>query len=156
MKFAGPLVVVTDIRKARTFYESVLGQTVKYDFGENIQFESGISLQTKSSFAAMVGVGEDAVTLCSHNGELYFETKDFDATAARLNGIPGIRYRQKLMEHPWGQRVSRLYDPDGNLIEIGETMQTVARRYLKMGWTVEKAAEKTQLPLEQVAALWDV
>jgi len=27
-----------------------------------------------------------------------------------------------LMEHSWGQRVVRFYDPDGNLIEVGTPM----------------------------------
>ena len=30
-----------------------------------------------------------------------------------------IRYVNELMEHMWGQKVIRFYDPDGNLIEVG-------------------------------------
>jgi len=28
----------------------------------------------------------------------------------------------RLMEHSWGQKVIRFYDPDGNLIEVGTPM----------------------------------
>ena len=33
-----------------------------------------------------------------------------------------IQYVNPLMEHTWGQKVIRLYDPDGNLIEVGTPM----------------------------------
>jgi len=33
IKFKCPLIVVEDIDVSRTFYENVLNQTVKYDFG---------------------------------------------------------------------------------------------------------------------------
>lgn len=32
-----------------------------------------------------------------------------------------IEYVNHLMEHSWGQKVIRFYDPDGNLIEVGST-----------------------------------
>lgn len=56
----------------------------------------------------------------------------------------------KCIEHDWGQRVIRLYDPDRHMIEIGESMEYVARRFLKTGMSAEQVAEKTQLPLSQV------
>lgn len=33
-----------------------------------------------------------------------------------------VEYVNPLMEHSWGQKVVRFYDPDGNLIEVGTTM----------------------------------
>ena len=33
-----------------------------------------------------------------------------------------IEYVNRLMEHSWGQKVIRFYDPDGNLIEVGTPM----------------------------------
>jgi len=55
-----------------------------------------------------------------------------------------------LMEHDWGQRVIRIYDPDGHIIEVGESLDYVAKRYLKSGMSVEETALKTQLPQAQV------
>ena len=45
MKLTGPMLVVTDMRCSRTFYEQVLGQTVVLDFGENVTFDGGFFLQ---------------------------------------------------------------------------------------------------------------
>ena len=33
-------------------------------------------------------------------------------------------------EHSWGQRVVRFYDPDRHIIEVGENMKVVCRRFL--------------------------
>lgn len=33
-----------------------------------------------------------------------------------------VKYVNELMEHSWGQKVIRIYDPDGNLIEVGTPM----------------------------------
>ena len=54
------------------------------------------------------------------------------------------------MEHEWGQRVIRIYDLDGHVIEIGESLEYVARRFLEEGMGLEETARKTQLPLSQI------
>ena len=69
----------------------------------------------------------------SHNMELCFETKDFDEFLKKLNSRPDIRRLGDVVEHGWGQRVVRLYDPDGHLIEAGEDMEMVVRRFLASG-----------------------
>jgi catechol 2,3-dioxygenase-like lactoylglutathione lyase family enzyme len=44
MKYICPLIVVKDIAESRHFYENILGQKVKYDFGENVTFEGDFSI----------------------------------------------------------------------------------------------------------------
>jgi hypothetical protein len=58
-----------------------------------------------------------------------------------------------VVEQPWGQRVFRVYDPDGHVVEIGEPMDAVIRRFLEQGMTVEEAAPRTSMPLEIVRAI---
>ncbi len=38
MRFQCPLVLVADMKVAKEFYAGLLGQAVKYDFGENVVF----------------------------------------------------------------------------------------------------------------------
>jgi hypothetical protein len=60
-----------------------------------------------------------------------------------------------LREHPWGQCVFRVYDPDGHIVEIGEPMPIVIQRFLAQGLSLEAVSEKTSMPLEivqQIAA----
>lgn len=54
------------------------------------------------------------------------------------------------MKHDWQQRVIRIFDPDGHMIEIGESMSEIAKRFLKEGKTPEETAALIQHPLEFV------
>ena len=150
MKFMCPLVVVKDIAASVRFYQELFGLVVEYDFGENVSFAGGPALQSLDSFAEMTGVGSDTIFCRPHNMELYFEEEEFDAFIARLKAMPNICYVHDVVEHPWGQRVVRIYDPSLHIIEIGESMEVVIRRYLRSGMSVEETAAKTQHPREMV------
>ena len=66
--------------------------------------------------------------------------------------LEGIRYVHPVKEHSWGQRVVRLYDPDLHIIEIGESMKTVCRRFSASGMTVVEIAERMDVPVKYVTA----
>ena len=44
----------------------------------------------------------------------------------------------------------RLYDPDGHLVEVGEDMGVIARRYLAAGHSAQEVAALIQHPLKFV------
>ncbi|MFL0198595.1 VOC family protein [Clostridium sp. WILCCON 0269] len=150
MKFKCPLIVVNNIEVARNFYENVLNQKVKYDFGENIVYEGNFSIQLKSHFADMITINRNDIVMKSNSFELYFEEENIDRFVERLENINGIQYIHKLIEHPWGQRVIRFYDPDMHIIEVGESMESVVKRFLNEGLSVEETAKRTQHPIEFV------
>ncbi|WP_027625972.1 VOC family protein [Clostridium lundense] len=150
MKFKCPLIVVNNIELSRNFYENVLNQKVKYDFGENVVYDGGFAIQLKPYFANMITINEDDITTKSNNFELYFEEEDIDSFIKKLENINGIKYIHSLVEHPWGQRVVRFYDPDMHIIEVGESMETVIKRFLNQGLSVEETAKRTQHPIEFV------
>jgi len=150
MKFLCPLVVVKDIAASVRFYQELFGLEIEYDFGENVSFAGGPALQSLSSFAQMTGVSEETIFCRPHNMELYFEEEEFDAFVSRLKAMPDIRYVHDVVEHPWGQRVVRIYDPNLHMIEVGESMEVVIRRCLAGGMSAEETAAKTQHPLAMV------
>ncbi|MGI5839381.1 MAG: VOC family protein [bacterium] len=151
MKYVCALIVVEDMVRARDFYENVLGQKLKYDFGENIQYEGGFSLHLGAHYRRLLGVEEHVPVRAAHNYELYFETDALDETYDRLRRY-SVRFLHELREQPWGQRVMRIYDPDENVIEIGESMEAVARRFHRQGMTPAEICRRTSLPSEFVAA----
>jgi hypothetical protein len=55
-----------------------------------------------------------------------------------------------LREQPWGQRVFRVRDPDGRIIELGEPMWVVVKRFLARGMTLKEIAARTTMPLEVI------
>ncbi|MDD4567439.1 MAG: VOC family protein [Methanoculleus chikugoensis] len=150
MQFVCPLIVVRDIGISRAFYEEVLGQKVGYDLGENVSFEGGFAIHLRSHFADLIGVDEDDIIRGSKNAELYFEEDDLDAFLERLKRMDSVRYVHGVIEQPWGQRAVRLYDPDMHIVEVGEPMESVVKRFLKSGLSVEETARRTSMPEEFV------
>jgi catechol 2,3-dioxygenase-like lactoylglutathione lyase family enzyme len=147
LKFDGPLIVVNDMARARHFYEQLLGQKVKFDFGPNVPFE-GFSIHLKSHFQSLLGnAAQYPVTQKAHWGELYFETDDLEPIYHRLSEA-GIEFIHAVCEQPWGQRVMRFYDPDGHIVEVGETMEAVVWRFFEQGLSIEIIHEKSAMPCE--------
>ncbi len=149
MRFVCPLLVVEDMAVARKFYEEVLGQQVRYDFGENLEFAGGFSLHLGEHFRRLLGVTAPVVPDAAPRFELYFEAEDLPPIAARLKEL-GVRFVHPLREQPWAQRVMRVYDPDGHVVEIGESMDAVVRRLAGQGMSPAAIGARTSLPPEFV------
>lgn len=150
MKFICPLLVVNDIEVSKKFYENILDQKVQYDFGENVSFESGFAIHLKSHFSNLININECNIIQKSNNSELYFEEEDLDAFLKKLAALDSIRYVHELKEQPWGQRVIRFYDPDMHIIEVGEPMESVVKRLLNTGLSIEETSKRTMMPEEFV------
>ena len=144
MKLKNPVLVVTDIDKAVEFYKKVLGLHVITDFGANKTLTGGLALQTLETYKDFIGTGE--IAFGSNNFEIYFEEDDFDKFASKLKECD-IVYVHPIKEHSWGQRVVRFYDPDNHIIEVGENMKVVCRRFFDSGMTPEQVAERMDVPL---------
>lgn len=147
MKFKLPLIVVADLVTSRKFYEDVLKQKVILDFGANITFAGDFSLQSKESWLEFIHKNE--ISSKPDNFELYFEEEQFDDFVERLKSYE-VQYVHGVVEYSWGQRVIRFYDPDMHIIEVGESMVTVVKRFIDQGLSIEETAKKTQHPLEFV------
>ena len=151
MRLKNILIVVEDIEISKKFYKELFGLEVVADFGENLVLTEGLALQQRKLWETFI---DKKVVRGGNDAELYFEENHIEAFLERLdNSTFDIEYLNRCKEHDWGQRVIRLYDPDRHVIEVGEEMEYVARRFLKQGMTAEQTAKKTQLPLSQVEAL---
>lgn len=151
MKLKNILLVVSDIEKSKAFYKDLFGLSVITDFGENVIMTEGLVLQEKKVWEKFIN---REVMNPANDAELYFEENQIDAFIEKLEERTyPIEYVNPCMEHDWGQRVIRIYDPDKHIIEIGESMEYVARRFLKIGMSMEAVSEKTQLPLSEVEEL---
>ena len=152
LKFVSPLIAVEDMARSRQFYEQILGQKVKFDFGVDVAFEGGLTIHLKSHFQSLLGdAAKYPITLKAHNGELYFDADDIESMYQQLQAA-GVEFIEAIQEQPWGQRAMRLYDPDGHIIEIGEPIEITVRRFYGQGWSIPSIAEKTGLPPEFIKA----
>ena len=129
MKLKNMLLVVKDIERSKKFYKGLFGLEVIADFDGNVVLTEGLVLQDEAIWKSFI---EREISHRGHNAELYFEENEMDELLKKLENWPEpIEYVNPIMEHSWGQRVVRIYDPDGHMIEIGEPMEAVKRRLEK-------------------------
>ena len=145
MKYCGTLICVSDIAKAKEFYEIVMEQKVLMDLGTHVSFENGLSLQ--SDYEVLVAV-KLKQKIQPNNFQLYFEVEDLDYWENKLKGVKDLEFIHERKEYPWGQNVIRFYDLDKYIVEVSESMVSVAKRFLAQGLSVEEVAERTMFPVE--------
>ncbi|MEG0663874.1 MAG: VOC family protein [Clostridia bacterium] len=152
MKYNATMLVVKDIEKSKQFYKNILGLRVKMDLGVNVTLTGGVALQTQNSWKEFINKGDDVISYGGNNFELYFEETDFDVFIIKLKNMDNLNYVHPVFEHTWGQRVVRFYDPDGHIIEVGESLKVVCKRFLETGMTPEQVAKRMDVPLKMVKA----
>lgn len=150
MKYICTLLAVKNMERAKRFYRDVLGLEVIADFGANVTLTGGIALQTADTWEGLIQKRGDEIIFGNNACELYFEEDDMDAFAAKLDGMGNIEYVHPLLEHAWGQRVVRFYDPDRHVIEVGENMTMVVKRFLGAGLSAEETAARMDVPVDYV------
>lgn len=96
-------------------------------------------------------IGKSDISFGGNNFEIYFEEDNFDEFADKLKKCD-VEYVHPIVEHSWGQRVVRFYDPDKHIIEVGENMKIVCKRFLNSGMTPEQVAERMDVPMKFVNA----
>lgn len=141
LKQGGALLVVKDMERSKAFYKSVLGLDVSMDFGANVTLSDCLSLQTRESWQKFID--NAPVTFSGNDAEIYFAADNFDGFIAKLDGVLLVH---PPYEHSWGQRVVRFYDPDGHIVEVGENMTTVVKRFIDSGMTVAETATRMDVP----------
>ena len=142
--YKGTLIAVKDMEKSKAFYRDMLGMRVTGDFGANVQLDGGLFLQTLDTWSSFIE--NKNVYLKNNAVELYFEVSDMEAFCKKLQ-MANIELVHAPREHNWGQRAVRFYDPDYHIVEVGEDMSMVVKRFLRSGMTVEQAAKRMDVPV---------
>lgn len=150
MRFESTLIAVQNMDKSKIFYKNVLGLDVISDFGANVVMTGGLALQTLNTWENFIHKSSDKIVFGSNAFELYFEEDDIDTFNTKLSSMPDIEYVHPLFEHPWGQRVVRFYDPDKHIIEVGENMIMVIKRFISGGLSIEETATRMDVPVDYV------
>lgn len=152
IEFRTTLLFVEDVAASRRFYEGLLGQMVIEDFGECVGFARGFSIMQRDAVCRVVFKRTFAFarpTDAEHRFELYFETEEVDTIHDRLVRA-GVSVVHGVEEQPWGQRVFRVHDPDGYVVELGEPMRAFVLRFYGSGMTPEEVSRRCNTPLEMV------
>jgi lactoylglutathione lyase len=114
-----PIITTADIGAALGFYRDLLGATVSYEFPGPDGEPGYVGLELGT---AHLGIGRDpagGVSAPSPRFSLWVYADDCDAAVARLRDA-GVTIIEEPADQPWGERVARVLDPDGNLVLIGQ------------------------------------
>ena len=104
---------VTDIVRARAFYEGILGLTLSMDTGES---EKGHWIEYQIG-AGTLAIGAAPGWKPSSDGcSVGLEVEDFEAAIASLKAA-AVSFKMPAIETPVCQ-MAMVYDPDGNVIVI--------------------------------------
>lgn len=118
MKLKNIAIVVKDIESSKQFYKELFGLDVILDQEGNAILTEGLVLQESKVWEETLG---QKVVWKNHASELYFEETDLELFLEKLQ-----QYEQKIQyvylpeEGESKKRAVRLYDLDGNMIEVGE------------------------------------
>lgn len=142
MKYICSLIVVSDIKRSRYLYETILEQKVKDDFGENVSFHGGFAIHEKTHFQKLLN--NNLVISKSNSSELYFEEEKIEKIVAKIKK-ENLEFVHEIIEQPWKQKVVRFYDYDKNLIEIGEPLEYTAYRLYQQDYAIDEICRITYL-----------
>lgn len=114
---AFPILSTPDIARALAFYRDLLDGRVGYQFPP--EGEPGyVGLDIGSSH---LGIGLNPEARSGADGQrvtIWVYADDCDTAVERLRAA-GVRIVEEPTDQPWGERIARVHDPDGNEIIIG-------------------------------------
>jgi lactoylglutathione lyase len=114
-----PIISTHDMGRALGFYRDLLGGSVGYEFPGPDGEPAYVGLDLGSSH---LGIGLSPTTIggpLPRPISLWMYTDDCDATVERLRAA-GVTITEEPTDQPWGERVARVLDPDGNLVLVGQ------------------------------------
>jgi len=150
IKFHSTVIMTHDFDKMKAFYQEILQQEIDVDFGNCIGFKNGISLwKLSEDYTIAQKLGKTYHPSGNKNLEICFDTDDYEAVITKLKEHDLI-YLHETIEESWGQKTIRFYDPENNLIEIGETIPCFVKRFYHEGMSVNQVSERTSVPIEMV------
>jgi lactoylglutathione lyase len=113
-----PILATRDLGGLLGFYRDLLGFSVTYEFSAPDGEPGYVGLELGPSH---LGIGRDPELTDgpSERFSLWLYVDDCDATVEHLRAA-GVRIVEEPTDQPWGERVARVLDPDGNTVLIGQ------------------------------------
>ncbi len=150
MRFHSTVLITDNIQVMKDFYNEAMELSIEFDFGGSVIFDCGLSIwQLKEDYPLSKTQWNKERNKRNEGMELCFETDDFEEDSERIKNR-GVKLVHDIIEEQWGQLTVRFSDPDGNLVELGESMPCFSRRLFKTGMSIDEVAEKTGIPKETI------
>jgi lactoylglutathione lyase len=121
-----PIINAVDVGRSLAFWRDLLGGTVAFEWPGPDGQPVYVGLDVGSSHLGIGGpstpTGEGPRPIA-----LWVYTDDCDATIERLR-TAGVTITEEPADQPWGERVARVLDPDGNEVIVGQRADSSTQR----------------------------
>jgi lactoylglutathione lyase len=113
-----PILTTRRLGPMLAFYRDLLDAKVEYEFPAPDGEPGYVGLQLGD---AHLGIGRDpdSTAPASARFSLWVYAADCDVAVERLRGA-GVKIVAEPADQPWGERIARVRDPDGNDVLIGQ------------------------------------
>lgn len=113
-----PIVSTPDVPRALRFWRDLLDGTVSFEFPGPDGEPGYVGLELGSSHLGIGREPQREATLAVRAISLWVYADDCDAAIDRLREA-GVSIVEEPADQPWGERIARVRDPDGNEVIIG-------------------------------------
>jgi lactoylglutathione lyase len=115
---AFPILTTAGLSAMLGFYRDLLGGTVTYEFPGPDGEPGYVALDLGSSH---LGLGRDPAMTAEPSARfaLWLYADSCDETVERLRAA-GVTIVEEPADQPWGERIARVLDPDGNVVIVGQ------------------------------------
>jgi lactoylglutathione lyase len=113
-----PILSTPGLPRAMRFYRDLLGAKVTYEFPGPDGEPGYVALDLAGSHLGLGRVPGDQPPT-QRTITLWVYTDDCDAAIQRLRAA-GVPVLKEPADQPWGERVARVADPDGNELIVGQ------------------------------------
>jgi lactoylglutathione lyase len=113
-----PVISTPDIQRALGFYRDLLDGEVEYQFPS--EGEPGyVGMRIGAAHLGIALVPETEAGAGGQRFALWVYADSCDAAVQRLRDA-GTTVTEEPADQPWGERVARVLDPDGNEVIVGQ------------------------------------
>jgi catechol 2,3-dioxygenase-like lactoylglutathione lyase family enzyme len=155
INYHSAVLFCSELEKQRTFYEKFLGQRIVQDLGSCLVFENGFTLwKLDKDYPVSKELGYSYEPIGNRNLELCFETEHFGDAVEKVL-VSDLRMLHNVEEEEWGQYTIRFYDPEGNLVEIGESLKCMVQRMHSGGMSIHEINQRSGLEASFIDELLD-
>lgn len=148
IRYHSVVLLCSDMQRSVSFYQDLFHLEIELQIDGLTTFTGGISLWDQKIASDLMYNGAEPSPPQKHPGqEIYFETDEIEKFAEVLTAR-SVTLMHQIQKTPWQQQTIRFFDPDGHLIEVGESMEEVIRRIAREGHTPEEVSALTFMPVE--------
>lgn len=121
IRFRHSIALVKSIEESKRFYRDIIGLKVIREFDTFILFQDEFAIHAADLFYTYLNKPYHGEKMGHDNVDFYFTTSDLEGMQKKLKEEK-VAFIHEIYKHAWGEKVIRVYDPDGHILEIGDAL----------------------------------